>query len=346
MDYLVRRHIEHFAGLDLHCDNTAVVIIDQEEKWVIKRKLPNTLSKILEELNPYKPTMKGVVVESTYNWYWLVDGLEEAGYKVHLAHPGNIEGPAGKKHTNDFDDAFHLAHLLRMNNLPEGYIYPKESRGLRDLLRKRSILVRKRTSFINSLVNLYCRHTGERLCGQQLLKYPQAQLQEDFADDCVYISARSSLRCIQFLAGQIDQVEKRVTMVHKHHPYFEKLQTVPGIGKILALTISLETGDIRRFSDRGNFVSYCRGVGSKQISNGKKKGEKHRKSGNAYLAWAFVEAANFAKGKCPDAKDFYERKLKESKLNVLATKALASKLARACYYIMKDNVDFDVKRIF
>jgi transposase len=281
--------MDHYVGLDLHSNNTVAVLIDQNEKWVLKRKLPNSLPKILELLRPYKPTIKGVVVESTYNWYWLVDGLEEAGFRVHLANPGQIEGRPGKKHTNDFDDAFYLAHLLRMNNLPQGYIYPKESRGLRDLLRKRSILVRKRTSFVNSLINLYSRHTGEPITGQQLLKYSQAQLQEIFADDAIYISARSSLHCIRFLSKQIDRIEKVVLMVHRHHPYFKKLQTVPGIGKILALTISLEMGDIGRFGDRGNFVSYCRGVGSKQISNGKKKNQKHRKSGNAYLAWAFVE---------------------------------------------------------
>lgn len=338
--------MKHYAGLDLHSNNTVVVVINEEENWELKCKFPNDSSRIVEALEPFKSTLKGVVVESTYNWYWLVDILQANGFKVHLAHPAQIEGRPGKKHTNDFDDAFHLAHLLRMNNLPQGYIYPKESRGLRDLLRKRSILVRKRTSFILSLINLYNRHTGNCIDGNQLEKFSNAQLQEVFKDEALYISARASLECVRFLKKQIAGVEKIVLMVHQSHPYFKKLQTVPGIGKILALTISLETGDISRFPDRGNFVSYCRGVGSKQTSNDKKKSEKHRKSGNPYLAWAFVEAANFSKGKCTHAKAFYDRKRKESKLHVLAIKALASKIARACYYIMKDHVDYDATRLF
>ncbi|MCG8673747.1 MAG: IS110 family transposase [Pseudomonadales bacterium] len=338
--------MKHYAGLDLHSNNTVIVIINEEEERVLKRKVSNDLSLIVELLSPFKESLEGVVVESTYNWYWLVDGLMESGFKVHLAHPGHIEGPRGKKHTNDYDDSFHLAHLLRMNNLPQGYIYPKASRGLRDLLRKRSILVRKRTSFVLSLGSLYNRYTGVYMEGKQLEKLTVAQLQEIFKDETTYISARSSLQCIKFLNTQISQVEKIVLMVHQSDPYYQRLQTVHGIGKILALTISLETGDIRRFAHRGDFVSYCRGTGSRQTSNGKKKGEKNRKSGNAYLAWAFVEAANFSIGKCPYAKAFYEKKRKQSKLNVVATKALASKLARACYYIMKNDVDYDVNRIF
>jgi transposase len=338
--------MNHYAGMDLHSNNTVIVIIDDAERWIVKRKVPNDLSKIIEVCNPFKLTLRGVVVESTYNWYWLVDGLMGQGFKVHLAHPGKIEGRPGKKHTNDYDDGFHLAHLLRMNNLPEGYIYPKETRGLRDLLRKRGILVKKRTDFLLSIINSINRTTGDCINGDELSHYTDVQLREIFEDDFNYISARSSMQCIHFLNKQIARLEKIILMVAKSHPYYQKLLTVPGIGKTLALTISLEVGDISRFKDRGDFVSYCRGVGSKQTTNGKKKGEKHRKSGNQYLAWAFVEAANFSKRYCPEAKEFYQRKFKESKLSVLAIKALASKLARACYFIMRDDTDFDLQRIF
>lgn len=135
-------------------------------------------------------------------------------------------------------------------------------------------------------------------------------------------------------------------MLARSMPYYKKLVTVPGIGKILALTITLETGDIGRFEDSGNFVSYCRGVGCKHTSNDKTKSKKNSKSGNQYLAWAFVEAANFSKRFCPAAKEFYDKKLKESKINAIAVKALASKLARACFYMMRDNTVFDPKQLF
>ena len=338
--------MKHYAGMDLHSNNTVIVIIDEDEKWVFKRRVKNNLPAIIEICQPFKTSLNGIVVESTYNWYWLVDGLKEAGFEVHLANPAKIESCPGKKHRNDFDDAYYLAHLLRTNNLPRGYIYPRESRGLRDLLRKRSIIVQKRTDFLLSLINLANRTTGSCIRGNELANYTDQQLLELFKDEFIYISARESMQCIRFLTQRIGKLEKMVLMVAQHHPYYQKLNTVPGIGKILGLTISLETGDIHRFADSGHFVSYCRGVGSKQISNGKKKGEKNRKSGNQYLAWAFVEAANFSKHYCDEAKTFYDRKFKESKLRVLAIKALASKLARACYYIMRDHTDFDLNRIF
>jgi hypothetical protein len=117
--------MRHFVGIDLHWNNTCTLISDDQDRCVLKKKFPNQLAVILEFLEPYKDTIVGIVVESTPNWYWLVDGLMEAGYSVHLAHPAGIESYSGKKHTNDFDDAAHLAYLLRIGKLPKGYIYPK-----------------------------------------------------------------------------------------------------------------------------------------------------------------------------------------------------------------------------
>jgi transposase len=126
---------------------------------------------------------------------------------------------------------------------------------------------------------------------------------------------------------------------------FDLLQTIPGIGKILSLTIMLEVGDIKRFPGVGNYSSYCRCVRSERISNGKKKGENNRKNGNKYLAWAYVEAANFAIRYCPEAHRFYQRK-KAAKNGVVAIKALANKLARASYFMMRDQVPFEKERMF
>jgi len=338
--------MNHYVGMDLHSNNTVMVIIDDDEKWAFKRKFKNNLKEIVQALTPFRASLSGVVVEATYNWYWLVDGVQKAGYKVHLAHPAKLEGRKGKKHTNDYDSAYYLAHLLRMKNLPEGYIYPAETRGQRDLLRKRSILVRKRTDFILGLINFANRNTGYSISVNELDDYVEHILKDEPHDELLYLSGRSSLECVRFLSTQITRLEKVVLMMTQSTPYYKILLTVPGIGKILALTITLETGDIRRFKTSGDYVSYCRGVGCKQISNEKTKGQKNRKSGNRYLAWAFVEAANFSKRSCPGAKEFYNRKLKESKKSVLAIKALASKLARACYYMMRDNAAFEPKRLF
>jgi len=123
------------------------------------------------------------------------------------------------------------------------------------------------------------------------------------------------------------------------------LKSVPGIGETLATTIMLETGTVERFASVGNFSSYCRCVDSQRISNGKKKGEGNTKNGNKYLAWAFVEAANFALRYCPEAKRFYERKKRKAN-GIVAIKALAHKLARACYHMLREQQPFDVKRCF
>ena len=128
-------------------------------------------------------------------------------------------------------------------------------------------------------------------------------------------------------------------------PEYRLLKTVPGIGETLATTIMLEMGTIARFASVGNFSSYCRWVDSRRESNGKKKGEGNAKNGNKYLAWAFVEAANFALRYCPEAKRFYERKKRKSN-GIVAIKAVAHKLARACYHMLREQKPFDVQRCF
>jgi transposase len=131
----------------------------------------------------------------------------------------------------------------------------------------------------------------------------------------------------------------------KLKPEFKQLLTMPGIGKILGLTIMLEVGDINRFAGVGNYSSYCRAVKSERISNKKKKGEGNKKNGNKYLSWAYVEAANFAKRHYPEVQSFYNRK-KAKRNGVVAIKALSNKLARASYYVMRDQVPYDVNRLF
>jgi transposase len=147
------------------------------------------------------------------------------------------------------------------------------------------------------------------------------------------------------LTKQIQAIEKAILPQVKLRPEFEILQTIVGIGKILGLTIMLEVGDIRRFAKAGNYASYCRCVKSQKISNAKQKGEGNRKNGNRYLSWAYFEAANFAVRHSPRAKAFYQRKCAKTK-NVVALKALANKLARASFYILRDQCAFDEKRLY
>jgi len=338
-------HVRYFVGSDLHSRNTILGLLDEEGNRIYKVKVANFLPLILNELEPFRGGIEGVVVESTFNWYWLVDGLVEASYKVHLANPSAIKQYEGLKHRDDYHEAFHLANLLRLGILPEGHIYPKKERAIRDLLRKRLMLVRQRTSHILSFQGLYNRQTGCWLGGNDVKKLGEDDIDELFDEDYVALSAKANISTMRFLKREICEIERVVLSAMKLLPEFQKLKTVTGVGDILGLTISLETGNIRRFAKVGNYSSYCRCVSSQRLSNEKKKGEGNRKNGNKYLAWAFVEAANYAKRYCSYARRFHQRKTAQTN-KIVAIKALAHKLARASYFVMRDRVDYDPMKAF
>jgi transposase len=299
----------------------------------------------LPALEPFKKDMEGIVVESTYNWYWLVDSLQEEGYKVHLANPSAIKQYEGIKHTDDKSDSFWLANMKRLNILPEGYIYPKEERPVRDALRRRLLLVRHRTSQILSFQSAVTRNLSYKMSAREIKNLEESDADKLFADPFLVLTAKTSIAAIRFLGERIKEIEKAVKSHVRLKPEFEYLLSMPGIGNILGLTIMLEVGDINRFPKVGNYSSYCRAVKSERLSNNKKKGEGNRKNGNKYLSWAYVEAANFAIRNYPECRSFYQRK--KSKTNgIVAIKALSNKLSRASYYMMRDRVPCDAKNLF
>lgn len=334
-----------YSGIDLHSNNSVVTITDEEDRVMAEKRLPNELTKILDFLKPWKEELVGVVVESTFNWYWLVDGLQESGFKVHLANTVAIKKYAGLKHSGDETDARHHAHLLRLGILPTGTILPKEQRAVRDLARKRMQLVRSRTTHILAVENITARQYGAGINSNQVKRLTADDVDRMQLPVDVALAIKANLAVITAVSTQVDLLEKRLQEILKVRPAYGLLTSVPGIGQILATTILLETGPIERFADVGNFDSYARCVDSVHTSNGKKKGEGNTKNGNKYLAWAFIEAANFALRYCAEAKRFYERK-KAKTNNVVAIKALVHKLARACYHILKDGKPFDVSRCF
>jgi transposase len=334
-----------YGGIDLHSNNCVVVLLDEEDHVVYEKRLSNDLGYLLLDLAPYQGMIEGVVVESTFNGYWLVDGLMEAGYPVHLANTGAIVQYAGLKYTDDRSDARWLAHLLRLGLLPEGYIYPKEERAVRDLLRKRSQLVRQKVTHILSIQNLMSRNKGMGLSADKIRQLSDAEVERLLPQTDLARAVKSNLAVYRCLVEEIDGLEKVVKRRVKLRRSFRHLLTVDGIGSILGMTIMLETGDIGRFERVGQFASYCRCVDSHKISNGKRKGSGNTKNGNKYLAWAFVEAANFAIRYNPRVKRFYQRK-KDKTNGMVALKAVAHKLARACYYILRDQVPFQVEKAF
>ena len=334
-----------YAGIDLHSSNNYVGIIKEDDSRIYQQRLPNHLPYVLEALEPFKESMEGVVVESTYNWYWLVDGLKEAGYKVHLANPSAIKQYEGLKHTDDKWDSFWLAHMKRLEILPEGYIYPKAERAVRDALRRRLLFVRQRTSHILSLQSAITRNLGEKMSAKDIKRLEESDADKLFDEPFLALVARNNISTIGFLEIKIKEIEKAVKSHVKLRPEFKYLLTMPGIGDILGLTIMLEVGDINRFPKVGNYSSYCRCVKSERLSNKKKKGEGNRKNGNKYLGWAYVEAANFAIRHYQEVQSFYQRK-KAAKNRIVAIKALSNKLARASYYVMRDQVPYDMNQLF
>jgi transposase len=336
-----------YGGIDLHSNSNQSAILNEDRKRIGKRKMANEPDLILSFWEPYKPDLAGIVVESTYNWYWLVDLLQDNGYRVHLANPAAIQKYSGLKHVDDNHDAFWLAELLLLGILPEGYIFPKELRALRDLLRKRMHFVRVRTALILSLQNIITRNSGTKLSSNDLkvLREDRAQIYLQENEDLL-LAGSASKAAIDALTRQIRRIEGAVVKKLILQAPYTQLLTLPGVGPIVASTVTLETGPIERFSKVGCYASYCRKVNSRWTSNEKVKGHGNKKNGNKYLAWAFGEAAERARIFHKASRDFYQHKLRQKKHPALAHGALAHKLARAAFYILRDNVRFDHEKMF
>jgi transposase len=335
-----------YAGIDLHSNNSVVSVIDEHDRVVAEKRLPNELERIVLFLAAFKQALVGIVVESTFNWYWLVDGLMEAGYRVHLANPAAMQQYEGIKHTDDEHDARWLAHLLRLEILPEGYIYPRQARGVRDLMRRRMQLVECRSQQLLAMQTQLMRSRGHSMRVSDLKALELEQIAALVQGEPNLASAlRANLVVAQVLTTQIERLEREILGQVKLAAQFRPLRTIPGVGEILGLCIMLETGEIGRFPGVGNFASYARCVDSQRLSNGKKKGAGNAKCGNRYLAWAFVEAAHFAVRYNTRIKRFYQRKAAKTN-SMVAIKAVAHKLARAAYHIMRTHQPFEEARAF
>jgi transposase len=291
-----------YCGIDLHSSNAVYVITDSSDKVFLKKRLPNNLSTILATLEPFRKQLVIVVVESTYNWYWLVDGLMDAGYPVKLANPAAIDQYDGIKQADDLIDAAFLARLARLDILPTGYIYPKEERPIRDLLIRLTLLVRHRTAIKLSLQNMFMRQAALNLNWRGIRRLSDKERSEALGDhDFLLFVTKEQLELIDQLNTHITQFEDKVLERTELKPEYKCLLTIPGVGVILGLTIMLETGEIGRFEHVGNFTSYCRCVRANKISNGKSKGKNNSKNGNPHLAWALVEVVHHAIRSCPKA---------------------------------------------
>jgi transposase len=320
-------------------------VINQDGKRVAQRKLECNLKEVRQFLDPFKAQMDSMAVESTFNWYWLVDGLRAAGYPIDLANPARIEQYSGLKHVDDKDDAFHLAELQRLKILPKAHVYDPQLRPVRDLLRRRTNLVHQRTALLLSFKSLYVRTTGQPLDLSDAKKMEPKEAAKLYKHPANQLIAQVQAEHIQALDKSISRLDKAVLGCAREIPLYERLLTIPGIGRVLGMTITMEVGDIRRFKSDGDFASYCRLVDAQRLSNGKSKADNNGKCGNKYLVWAFVEAANFARRYNEHCRRWYDRKAAKTN-KVIATKALACKLAKAAWHVMAHQCAYDEKRMF
>jgi transposase len=334
-----------FGGLDLHASNVYCGLIDEAGKRVYGKRLPTELEGIGRALEPYRGQIKSLAVESTYNWYWLVDGLAEMGYEAQLANPAKMDQYNGLKATDDKTDAFWLAEMARLGILPTGYIYPKDLRPVRDMLRRRLLLVRQRTQLALSLESMLMRQCAMRVGMSELMKWTNVEIRGAFDDPYSRETAEAMLEVAHKQDRTVKALEKSVLKRVKLIEPFDLLLTLPGVGNILGVTIMLETGPVERFGSAGDYASYCRAVKSRRLSDGKKKGENNRKNGNRYLAWAWVEAANFAQRYHDRPRAWFQRKMARTK-RVVATKALACKLSKAGFFILRDGVPYNEQKMF
>lgn len=328
-----------YCGIDLHSNNHVIVVSDEQDQKLLEQRTPNDLLQTLQALEPFRDELVGVVVESTYNWYWLVDGLEDHGYRVFLANTYKNRQYDGFKHTDDVHDAAWLAHLLRLDILHHANYLPREQRRVRDLMRKRAKLRSHETAHWLMLGNQLGRERG--WSGRIHQVAPEVA----WDDDCLALNWDVSYQMVAALDQQIRRLESQIHALLDDCPSYEIMQTIHGVGRILAASVVLETGGIDRFDRAGRYASYCRLVAASRYSNDKKKGNNNRKAGNRYLSWAFHEIAHQVVARQQAARRFYQRK-KARTNGMVAIGAVARKLARASYYMLRDHTPYDEQRLF
>src|SRR5262250_2401594 len=199
-----------YGAIDLHSTNNVTVVINEHDQVVYQKRLPNDLSLIAQQLSSYRRSLEGIAVESTYNWYWLVDGLMEKGYRLHLANTTAIQQYNGLKYTDDHSDARWLAHLYRLGVLPEGYIYPKEERAVREMLRKRSQLVHQKTANLLSIQNLYSRNTGQSMSANRIKQLSGEKVDALFPNADLALAVKANLTVMRSLETEIAILERVV----------------------------------------------------------------------------------------------------------------------------------------
>ncbi len=338
---------EYNCGIDLHARQMYICVMDRQgEKLVHTNIKGNDFDYFLKRVEPFRHDLT-VVCECTFNWYWLADACCEAGVSFILAHALYLSHIHGGKNKNDRIDSEKLAHLLRANLIPPSYIYPSENRPVRALLRQRMSYVWERATLTT---HLSMNQTAEGLSPAPKGRSNRDQWEERILGQYTHplhkFAASCDMQMIRTYDLQINKLELEIFSHAKKKKNRDLLLllSVPGIGRILAMTILYEIDDINRFPTVKDFLSYCRLVKGSVASAGKLKGLTGGKMGNAYLRWAFGQAAIIAKRNNPLLTPYADRLIsKRGKFKGNAI--LAAKIARAVYFMLQKGTSFDAERV-
>jgi transposase len=338
---------EFNCGIDLHAWQMYACVMDQQGKKLVHTNIKgNDFGYFLKRVEPYRHDLT-VVSECTFNWYWLADACFEANIEFVLAHALYLKHIHGGKNKNDRIDSEKLAHLLRANLIPPSYIYPSQRRPVRALLRQRMSYVWERATL---KTHLSMNQTAEGLVPARKSGHNrdtwEERILEQYTNPLHKFAASCDMNMIRAYDTQIEKLESEITRQAKRElgRDYHLLLSVPGIGRVLAMTLLFEIDTIGRFPTVKDFLSYCRLVKGSVASAGKVKGLTGGKMGNAYLRWAFGEAAVIAKRNHPLLTPYAERLVsKHGKFKGNAI--LADKLARAVYFMLQKGTAFDAERV-
>lgn len=343
MRFYTDQHL-YYCGIDLHARSMYACVLDHKGQTAAHRNLPTEPEPLLQLLEPYREDV-AVAVECLYCWYWVADFCAEQDIPFVLGHALYMKAIHGGKSKNDRIDSYKIAALLRGGNLPQAYVYPREMRATRDVLRRRLFFVRHRAGLLAHIQMTISQYNLEPYGKRIDQARNRDGLLEHFEDEDVQMSVAANMALLDSYDHSITELELFLegrAKVHDASSYY-LLRTVPGIGKILSLTILYEIHDISRFPTVGQFLSYGRLVAGQRESAGKPQGFGGRKMGNAYLKWAFSEAASLYLRCSPQGKKLIQ-KLARKHGKGKAMSILAVKLARAAYFMLRRHVPFDAKR--
>ena len=343
MRFYTNQH-KFYCGIDLHTRSMYVCILDSAGEVLVHRNLPATPAHFLSVLRPYRDDVV-VAVECIFTWYWLADVCAAEGIPFVLGHALYMKAIHGGKAKNDKIDAHKIAVLLRGGMIPMAYVYPVAMRATRDLLRRRTHLVRKRGELLAHIQNTNSQYNLPAFEKKIAYKGNREGLAERFVDPSVRLSVATDLTLIGHYDQLVRELELHILRHAKAHDVqaYMRLRTVPGIGEILALIILYEAHDIGRFPTVGDFVSYCRLVKCARESAGKRYGFSGKKIGNAHLKWAFSEAAVLFLRQHAEGQHFF-RRLERKYGKPKALTVLAHKIARAVYFMLARQEAFDMHR--